>query len=153
MRLDRLVRLMAALSVVVVMAATGDVVGRHVYADRQGPRDLATARAIASGVTVPDARPSSQCRAGGIECWSTSLSVRVVTRSVDTALRTAGRQTPRVRCLTYRVGLLDPGAQVSSCVVDVRVGAHLAYAYVDPITSGPLTNEHAVGATVSLNAE
>jgi hypothetical protein len=40
-----------------------------------------------------------------------------------------------MRCFPHRVGQLDPGTLVDSCVIDVRVVPHVAYANFAPIVT------------------
>jgi hypothetical protein len=144
---------LAGLGVVVLLLAGGAVVvARHIHADRQRT-DLATARRFADTVKVGDAHRSHGCEDGGISCWSTSLSVQASTRAVVASLHVVSGRDPHVRCFLHAIGVLDPGTLVDSCNVDVQVGTHTAYAFIDPVTTGPLRHELPVGATVTFNAD
>jgi hypothetical protein len=145
---------LAGLSVVVLVLLTGGAVAvvRHSHADRQR-QDLATARRFAVTVMVGDAHRSHGCKEGGISCWSTSLSVQAITRSVAASLHDVSGRDPRVRCFLHRIGVLDSGTVVDSCNVDVRVGAHTTFAFINPVMTGPLRDGRAIGATVSINAD
>jgi hypothetical protein len=144
--------LLAGLSVVVVVLITGVAVTvvRHMNSDHQR-EDLATVRRFATAVTVGDAHRSHGCTVSGISCWSTSLSVQATTRSVTTSLHGVSGRDPQVRCFPHQVGAL--GVIVNSCNVDVEVGTHSAYAFINPVITGPLRDQRAVGATVSINAD
>jgi hypothetical protein len=142
---------LVGLSVVVVLLTGGAVVVvRHILADRQR-KDLATAHRFAAAVMVGDAQRAHGCQDIGISCWSTSLSVPAITRSVSDSLHEVSGRVPRVRCFPHRVGL-DPGILVDSCNVDVQVGTHTAYAFIDPVMTGPRRDERPTGTTVSINA-
>jgi hypothetical protein len=136
--------------VVVLIAGVAVIVVRHVHSDHQR-QDLATARRFAAAVTVGDAHRSHGCTASGISCWSTSLSVQAITRSVTASLQGVSGRDPQVRCFPHHVGVL--GVIVNSCNVDVEVGSHRAYAFIDPVLTGPLRDQRVVGATVSINAD
>jgi hypothetical protein len=141
--------LLSGVLALVLLAGGAVLIARHIRADRQRS-DLATARRFAAATTVSNAHRSHQCTDGGISCWSTALSVQAITRSVVGSLQSASGHKPQVRCFTHQIGAL--GDLVESCSVDVHIGSHSAYAFIDPVLTGPLSDQQLTGATVSINA-
>jgi hypothetical protein len=141
---------LTGLIAVVLLAGGAVLIGRHIHADRQRT-DLATALRFAATMTVSDAHRSHDCTDSPISCWSTSLSVQAITRTVVGSLQGVSGRKPQVRCFTHQIGTL--GDPVQSCSVDVHVGTHSDFAFIDPVLTGPLSDQRLTGATVSINAD
>jgi hypothetical protein len=119
--------------------------------------DLASAQRVADSIVVPGFTPSSACPGGTSHCFADSRSVISNANAVFDAMGQQTQTAPRLRCFPHRVGTLSPVSQqdtrtqVDSCVVDIPVDGHLAYAYIDPITSGSLAHLAAHGSTVKFD--
>lgn len=124
-----------------------------------GTSDQLAAQKIADSTAVPGATPSSACELGRSHCFADSRSVIATANAVFEAMRKRTSTLPSLRCFPHRAGMLLPASAkdtqtlVDSCVVDVSIDGHYAYAYVDPLTSGPATHLAVHGSTVSFHAE
>jgi hypothetical protein len=119
---------------------------------------LAAAQRVADNVVVPGLTPSSACTEGSSHCFADPRSVISSANAVFDAMQQQTHTAPRLRCFPHRVGVPPSGSQrdtrtlVDSCVVDVPVDGHLAYAYIDPSTRASLTHLAAHGSTVHFEA-
>lgn len=144
-------------AVVVVAGVTVALVLGHSNGSNNAG-DLVAARHVADSIVVPGLTPSSACTDGSSRCFADSQSVIVSSNAVFKAMQQQTHSGPHLRCFPHAVGDLptrsqhNSGTLVDSCVVDVAVDGHNAYAYIDPVTSGSPTHPVVRGSTVRFAA-
>jgi hypothetical protein len=122
-----------------------------------GTSSLVAAQHVANGTVVPGLTPSSACVSGPGRCFADPQSVIATSNAVFEAMRTESHLGAQLRCFPHYIGGLSRtvrpgGTLVDSCVVDVPVDGHTAYAFVDPVTTGPMAHPIVHGSTVHFAA-
>jgi hypothetical protein len=145
-------RLMFAAALAVVAVAC-IVAGIRIHRHHVDASQLTAARRFARGISIQDSEASAACPdSGEISCVATRLLVPSATKAVASAMRSTDGVPPRVRCFHGVPSRDTPAMPYTACVVDVRFGSHLAFAWVN-VNPAANNGSKVTGSTISLDAD